>query len=151
MDAPETAPSTETPTTEAQAAPLVNWTAVGRWLLCYAVPLFLLGGLAWETAVTIVTDTAPVAMAPPEGYTAVKPNTTLVWHQNSLEGEFRVEVIEADGSYDRPEWTKTVNGSQVTIPWLDANKTWRWRVTHVSSGMTSNELSFRTGPWIFHF
>jgi hypothetical protein len=139
---------------EIPPAPPVWGPRLRRWghaMMCYAVPFFLLTQLGWEIGSTVVSDRAPVLQAPPIGYTAVKPSTTLVWNQNGLTGEFQVQLIDSEGHFDQPVFQKTVSAAQISTPALDPDRTYTWRVTHVESGMMSGEMSFKTARHLFAF
>ena len=142
-------PSPEAPKTVADTT---HWAKrLGTFLMCYGVVALLLSQLAWETGYSIVTDATPIAQAPPAGYTAVKPDTTLVWSKNGLDGKFRVDLVDSEGDFSSPTFTKELDGSQVNTPPLDPARTYVWRVTHVSSGMVSNTMKFHTAKHMYRF
>ncbi len=114
------------------------------WLRSYTVPLILLLTLGHQFGAVAVTDTAPIAHAPPDGYQSVTDKTRLLWAENGLKGPFRVEVILDGGDYEHPVYKKEVSGVTVVLPRLDPGRIFRWRVIHVDSGVMSREHWFKT-------
>ncbi len=152
IDAPEDGSRAEgsdaaTPLPPTAGDKKLAWKRVGTLLWRYAIPVLLLAQLGLELFIVMTHDAAPVAQAPPANYEAVESRTRLVWSANGLDGLFEAQVIPEGGDFDRPTVKKQTKKQNLLLPILDPATTYHWRIMHVSSGLYSNVMTFKTTPY----